>query len=75
MSGSLRLVPAALAADKHDHFDLVFAVKGRRAGLAACAILAVSAPSSGYVATRWTHPLFASTRDRTPDRRILMPNG
>ncbi len=33
MSGSLRLVPAALAADKHDHFDLVFAVKGRRVAL------------------------------------------
>ena len=27
MSGSLRLVPAGLAAGKHDHFDLVFATK------------------------------------------------
>lgn len=27
MSGSLRLVPASLAAGKHDHFDLVFAVR------------------------------------------------
>ncbi len=29
MSGSLRLVPARLAAEKHDHFDLVFAVRGK----------------------------------------------
>ncbi len=29
MSGSLRLVPAGLAAAAHDHFDLVFAVRGR----------------------------------------------
>lgn len=29
MSGSLRLVPAKLAAEKHDHFDLVFAVRGK----------------------------------------------
>ena len=27
MSGSLRLVPAALAAEKHDHFDLIFTIK------------------------------------------------
>ena len=27
MSGSLRLVPAGLPAEKHDHFDLVFAIK------------------------------------------------
>ncbi|MDK9701531.1 MAG: bifunctional DNA-formamidopyrimidine glycosylase/DNA-(apurinic or apyrimidinic site) lyase [Sulfuritalea sp.] len=27
MSGSLRLVPAGLPAEKHDHFDLVFAVR------------------------------------------------
>jgi formamidopyrimidine-DNA glycosylase len=29
MSGSLRLVPARLPAEKHDHVDLVFAVKGK----------------------------------------------
>jgi formamidopyrimidine-DNA glycosylase len=29
MSGSLRLVPAGLPAEKHDHVDLVFAVKGK----------------------------------------------
>ncbi len=29
MSGSLRLVPASLPAEKHDHFDLVFAVRGK----------------------------------------------
>ena len=33
MSGSLRLVPAGLAAEKHDHFDLVFAIKGRSVAL------------------------------------------
>ena len=33
MSGSLRLVPATLAAEKHDHFDLVFAVKGKSVAL------------------------------------------
>jgi formamidopyrimidine-DNA glycosylase len=29
MSGSLRLVPASMLAEKHDHFDLVFTVKGK----------------------------------------------
>jgi len=33
MSGSLRLVPASLAAAKHDHFDLVFTVKGKAVAL------------------------------------------
>lgn len=33
MSGSLRLVPAALAAVKHDHFDLVFTVAGEAMAL------------------------------------------
>ena len=33
MSGSLRLVPAILAPDKHDHFDLVFTVKGKPVAL------------------------------------------
>jgi formamidopyrimidine-DNA glycosylase len=33
MSGSLRLVPASLAAEKHDHFDLVFTIKGKEVAL------------------------------------------
>ena len=33
MSGSLRLVPANLPAEKHDHFDLVFAIKGKAVAL------------------------------------------
>lgn len=33
MSGSLRLVAADLPAEKHDHFDLVFAVKGKAVAL------------------------------------------
>ncbi len=33
MSGSLRLVPATLAAEKHDHFDLVFALKRKSVAL------------------------------------------
>ena len=33
MSGSLRLVPAGLAAEKHDHFDLVFSIKGKAVAL------------------------------------------
>lgn len=33
MSGSLRLVPASLAPEKHDHFDLVFSIKGRPTAL------------------------------------------
>lgn len=33
MSGSLRLVPATIPAEKHDHFDLVFAVKGKAVAL------------------------------------------
>lgn len=33
MSGSLRLLPATQAAEKHDHFDLVFAVKGSKVAL------------------------------------------
>ena len=33
MSGSLRLVPASLAAAAHDHFDLVFVIKGRSVAL------------------------------------------
>lgn len=33
MSGSLRLVPASLPAEKHDHFDLVFSVKGKALAL------------------------------------------
>jgi formamidopyrimidine-DNA glycosylase len=33
MSGSLRLVPASLVAEKHDHFDLVFTVKGKSVAL------------------------------------------
>jgi len=33
MSGSLRLVPADLPAEKHDHFDLVFAVQRGKAAL------------------------------------------
>ena len=33
MSGSLRLVPAGLAAEKHDHFDLVFTVKDKPVAL------------------------------------------
>jgi len=33
MSGSLRLVPASLAAAKHDHFDLVFTIKGSAVAL------------------------------------------
>lgn len=36
MSGSLRLVPAGLAAEKHDHFDLVFSIKGRKVALRLC---------------------------------------
>ena len=33
MSGSLRLVPASLAAARHDHFDLVFIIKGKAVAL------------------------------------------
>jgi formamidopyrimidine-DNA glycosylase len=33
MSGSLRLVPATLPAEKHDHFDLVFTIKGKAIAL------------------------------------------
>ena len=33
MSGSLRLVPATLPAEKHDHFDLIFAVRGKQLAL------------------------------------------
>ncbi len=33
MSGSLRLVPASLPAEKHDHFDLVFTIKGQAVAL------------------------------------------
>jgi formamidopyrimidine-DNA glycosylase len=33
MSGSLRLVPSGLAAEKHDHFDLLFAIKGKSVAL------------------------------------------
>jgi formamidopyrimidine-DNA glycosylase len=33
MSGSLRLVPAGLPPEKHDHFDLVFALKGKPVAL------------------------------------------
>lgn len=33
MSGSLRLVAASLPAEKHDHFDLVFAAKGKQVAL------------------------------------------
>ena len=33
MSGSLRLVPAGLAAARHDHFDLVFIIKGKAVAL------------------------------------------
>jgi formamidopyrimidine-DNA glycosylase len=33
MSGSLRLVPANLAAEKHDHVDLVFGVEGAQLAL------------------------------------------
>ena len=33
MSGSLRLVPARLAAEKHDHVDLVFSVEGAKLAL------------------------------------------
>lgn len=33
MSGSLRLVPADLAAEKHDHFDLVFRIGGKAVAL------------------------------------------
>lgn len=33
MSGSLRLVPASLPADKHDHFDLVFGIGNRELAL------------------------------------------
>ncbi|MDP2822477.1 MAG: bifunctional DNA-formamidopyrimidine glycosylase/DNA-(apurinic or apyrimidinic site) lyase, partial [Sulfuritalea sp.] len=33
MSGSLRLVAATLPAEKHDHFDLVFTVKGKAVAL------------------------------------------
>jgi formamidopyrimidine-DNA glycosylase len=33
MSGSLRLVPAELAAGKHDHFDLVFGIGRKRTAL------------------------------------------
>jgi formamidopyrimidine-DNA glycosylase len=33
MSGSLRLVPVGLPAEKHDHFDLVFAVKRNKVAL------------------------------------------
>jgi formamidopyrimidine-DNA glycosylase len=33
MSGSLRLVPAHLPAEKHDHFDLVFNIKGQAVAL------------------------------------------
>lgn len=33
MSGSLRLVPAGLAAEKHDHFDLVFAIANKAVAL------------------------------------------
>jgi formamidopyrimidine-DNA glycosylase len=33
MSGSLRLVPASLPAEKHDHFDLVFGIERRKVAL------------------------------------------
>lgn len=33
MSGSLRLVPASLPAEKHDHFDLVFGIQRRKVAL------------------------------------------
>jgi formamidopyrimidine-DNA glycosylase len=33
MSGSLRLVAASLAAEKHDHFDLTFTIKGKSVAL------------------------------------------
>jgi formamidopyrimidine-DNA glycosylase len=33
MSGSLRLVAATLPAEKHDHFDLVFTIKGKAVAL------------------------------------------
>jgi formamidopyrimidine-DNA glycosylase len=33
MSGSLRLVPASQLAEKHDHFDLVFTIKGKAVAL------------------------------------------
>jgi formamidopyrimidine-DNA glycosylase len=33
MSGSLRLVAAGLPAEKHDHFDLVFTIKGQAVAL------------------------------------------
>ncbi|MDP2822395.1 MAG: bifunctional DNA-formamidopyrimidine glycosylase/DNA-(apurinic or apyrimidinic site) lyase [Sulfuritalea sp.] len=33
MSGSLRLVPASLPAEKHDHFDLIFSIRGRKLAL------------------------------------------
>jgi formamidopyrimidine-DNA glycosylase len=33
MSGSLRLVPASQPAEKHDHFDLVFAIQRRKVAL------------------------------------------
>ncbi|MCF8150615.1 MAG: bifunctional DNA-formamidopyrimidine glycosylase/DNA-(apurinic or apyrimidinic site) lyase [Burkholderiaceae bacterium] len=33
MSGSLRLVSAKLAAEKHDHFDLVFDIRGKAVAL------------------------------------------
>jgi formamidopyrimidine-DNA glycosylase len=33
MSGSLRVVPAGLPAEKHDHFDLVFAIRGKAVAL------------------------------------------
>jgi formamidopyrimidine-DNA glycosylase len=58
MSGSLRLVPAALAAEKHDHFDLVFAV-GQGEWPCGCAIRAASAPCSGWKANPLAHPLLA----------------
>jgi formamidopyrimidine-DNA glycosylase len=33
MSGSLRVVPASLPAEKHDHFDLVFTIRGKAVAL------------------------------------------
>jgi formamidopyrimidine-DNA glycosylase len=33
MSGSLRVVPASLPVEKHDHFDLVFAIRGKGVAL------------------------------------------
>jgi formamidopyrimidine-DNA glycosylase len=47
MSGSLRLVPASLPAEKHDHFDLAFAIKAAKKLHCACAIRDDSARFSG----------------------------